>query len=227
MVSKTPSERRTHTRKPRDDRRRTLNRQKLVEAALTLVAREGAAALTVARLAREVGMDASGFYAHFKNIVECEQAAAETFAGYMRSHLEPYSALRLTTDFDQASARTADLLRSWLRRPNWIVLLGRCQYERSPIGEATRNLLDVVREDITDALMQRAAELSLRGHRLRELSMAAELSMGVFVTVLNRLAAGRERDIGEAAAALVRANVTLIGAEFARMAERDAPKPQH
>src|SRR5690348_11107230 len=53
------------SRRPRRDPRRDRNRRNLVDSALHVVAVEGAA-LTVARVARQAGMDPSGFYAHFK-----------------------------------------------------------------------------------------------------------------------------------------------------------------
>jgi len=209
------------TRRTRRDPRRDRNRRNLVDSALRLVAAEGAA-LTVARVARQAGMDPSGFYAHFKNIEECETAAAEAFRQYVDNHMRAYSVLRTATDLAVAIDSSEALLASWLSEPEWITVLARCRFDDSPLGKAVRDLFADVRGDFQEALWDHAARLGLRGRHLREVEAIAELCVGQFTAMLERLAAGRAGDIRLAAEQLARANFAVIAAAFTRMAEQDA-----
>src|SRR4051812_6642049 len=54
-----------------------LTRQRLVEVTLTLLQREGLAAVTSTRIARDGGIAQPGFYAHFSSVEECMRIAIE------------------------------------------------------------------------------------------------------------------------------------------------------
>jgi AcrR family transcriptional regulator len=208
-------------RRPRRDPRRDRNRKNLVESALHLVAAEGTA-LTVARVSREAGIDPSGFYAHFKNIEECELAAAEAFRQYTAGHMSAYAKLRTASGLDGAIAANEELLRSWLSHPEWVALSGRCRYDDSAFGKSVRELLDAVRRDFTETLWDRAARFGIRGKHLREIEGLAELCIGLFNTTLERLNTGRGTDVRAAAEQLAHANYALVSTSLKRMVEQDA-----
>jgi len=186
-----------------------------------VVAAEGAA-LTVARVARQAGMDPSGFYAHFKNIEECESAAADAFRQDIEDRMRAYSMLRTATELPVAIEATEALLTSWLSQREWIPLLARCRFDDSPLGQAVRELFAAVRGDFNEALWDLATRLGLRGRHLREVEVVAELCVGQFITILERLAEGRASDVRAAAEQLARANFAVVTAAFTRMAEQDA-----
>jgi AcrR family transcriptional regulator len=197
-----------------------------VDAALRLVAAEGAA-LTVARVARQAGMDPSGFYAHFKNIEECESAAADAFRQAIDDRMRAYTVLRSATELPVAIEAAEALLTGWLSKPEWITLLARCRFDDSPLGKAVRELFAAVRGDFCEALWDLATRRGLRGRHLREVEAVAELCVGQFITMLERLAAGRASDVHAAAEQLARANFAVVTAAFTRMAERDAELAKH
>ena len=133
-----------------------------MDSALRLVAVEGAA-LTVARVTREAGMDPSGFYAHFRNIEECEHAAADAYRQYVDDHMRAYAKLRTASDLPAAIDASEALLASWLKQPEWITVLARCRFDDSPLGKAVRDLYAAVRKDFQEALWDLATKLGVRG----------------------------------------------------------------
>src|SRR5262249_27379771 len=60
----------------RPRRRRTLNRARVVEAALALVEREGLEALTMRRLGRELGVEGMALYTHVRDKADLLDAVA-------------------------------------------------------------------------------------------------------------------------------------------------------
>ena len=212
------------SRRPRRDPRRDRNRRNLVDSALHVVAVEGAA-LTVARVARQAGMDPSGFYAHFKNIEECESAAADAFRQYVDNHMRAYTKLRTATALPDAIDANEALLASWLSEPEWITILARCRFDASPLGNAVRELFAAIRRDFQEALWDMATQVGVRGRHLREVEAVAELCVGMFIAMLERLAAGRGGELRGAAETLTRATFAIIAEAFQRMAAQDAESP--
>ena len=172
-------------------------------------------------------MDPSGFYAHFKNIEECESAAADAFRQQVDDRMRAYTALRAATELPVAIDAGEALLTSWLSQPEWITLLARCRFDDSPLGKAVRELFAAVRGDFCEALWDHATRLGLRGRHLREVEAVAELCVGQFISMLERLAAGRASDVRAAAEQLARANFAVVTAAFTRMAEQDAELATH
>ena len=167
-------------------------------------------------------MDPSGFYAHFRNIEECERAAADAYRQYVDDHMRAYAKLRTASDLPAAIDASEALLASWLKQPEWITVLARCRFDDSPLGKAVRDLYAAVRKDFQEALWDLATKLGVRGRHLREVEAIAELCVGQFVTMLERLAEGRASDVRAAAEQLARANFAVVSAAFKRMAEQDA-----
>jgi hypothetical protein len=85
-----------------------------------------------------------------------------------------------------------------------------------------RDLFADVRGDFQEALWDHATRIGLRGRHLREVEAIAELCVGQFTAMLERLACGRAGDVRVAAEQLARANFAVVAAAFTRMAEQDA-----
>lgn len=66
----------------------SLSRESIVEAALDLMAREGAAALTLRRLGSELGVDATAFYRHFPDKDSLVLAVGDHVTGWVLEQVE-------------------------------------------------------------------------------------------------------------------------------------------
>jgi AcrR family transcriptional regulator len=66
----------------------SLSRESIVEAALELMAREGAGALTLRRLGSELGVDATAFYRHFPDKDSLVLAVGDHVAGWALERVE-------------------------------------------------------------------------------------------------------------------------------------------
>lgn len=68
----------------RDPQRRTLSRQRVLEAACAIADREGIAALTMRRIGREVGVEAMSLYSHIRNKEDLMDGLADLVAAEVR-----------------------------------------------------------------------------------------------------------------------------------------------
>jgi AcrR family transcriptional regulator len=67
---------------------RQLSKESIVQAAIELIAREGAQALTVRRLGIELGVDATAFYRHFPDKDALVLAIGDHFAGWVYERVQ-------------------------------------------------------------------------------------------------------------------------------------------
>lgn len=204
-------------RRPRRDPRRERNRRRLIDATLELMAEAGPGSLRPASVCRAADMDPAGFYAHFKSIAQCEQAAAAALDEYLERHLLAYAAVRGQSDDAMAATAYASLYRSWLAEPRWCALMLRArQHRASPIGQKMRAIVELVRADVTELLWQQAMTERVRAWKRHDVELLAELCVGNFMTVFEGLAEGRFRDVDAAALAVARANQAIVLAEIQR-----------
>jgi AcrR family transcriptional regulator len=204
-------------RRPRRDPRRERNRRRLIDATLELMAEGGPGSLRPASVCRAADMDPAAFYVHFKNIAECEQAAAAALDEYLERHLKAYAAVRGQSDDAMAATAYATLYRSWLAEPRWCALMLRArQHRASPIGQKMRAIVELVRADVTELLWQLAMTERVQAWKRKDVELLAELCVGTFMTVFEGLAEGRQQDVDAAALAVARANQAIILAEIQR-----------
>ena len=111
--------------KRRDDRRER-TRERMLTAAISLLRREGLSAVSVSRVAKEVGVHPSLFYAHFKNIDAFLAAAAqrviETLAPVDRE-LRRELMKRAVTDRRQLARYFEHAFERWLEQRAFVELL--------------------------------------------------------------------------------------------------------
>jgi AcrR family transcriptional regulator len=207
-------------RRARRDSRRERNRRQLIDATLELVAREGSGGLTATRIARAAGMDPSGFYAHFKDSKQCEQAAAGEFDRFVGSLLKPYIDVRALRDRDKSAQALEQLLHAWLAEPRWSKLMLRARYEESPFGDLTRGILEEVRKDVRMLLWDFAVAAGAGGRHLDRIAALAEICVGHYMTLVEAVVQRRVPDTKVAAAAVARANIDVVVAELKRI-QRD------
>jgi AcrR family transcriptional regulator len=143
-------------------------RQRILEAALELFARQGFAATSVRELARAVGLRESSLYNHFASKDAIFHALVDAWGpanSAERLRGPRYGALK----HDPAgfcATYAADLLELW------------CDPREQKFQEmlmAERNLLPAERAHYLDTLF--AEEASLVGHRFREFQLAGRIAM--------------------------------------------------
>jgi AcrR family transcriptional regulator len=180
----------------RDDRRER-TRERLLSAAVEVLRREGLGALNVSRIAKDVGVHPSLFYAHFKNLDACVAAAAErvlqTLAPVDRE-LRRELFRRAITDRREIARFFQDAFDRWLEQRPFVELLLAHRLDRSPMGEALRPALSAIREEMTAELWDLSAQLRIDGKHIREAQALADLHLSHWLWALEMLIEGRAHD---------------------------------
>lgn len=131
-------------------------RDRLIRAAIDIVATEGVAALTTVEVCRRVGIAQSSYYSHFATRDELLQALAEVIATHSNI---PNRSVRA----EFAARRDAESLREVFRVPLEmaganpelfrLTISARDEPEGSALGAHARRLADANRREIADHLM--------------------------------------------------------------------------
>jgi AcrR family transcriptional regulator len=180
----------------RDDRRER-TRERLLSAAVEVLRREGLGALNVSRVAKDVGVHPSLFYAHFKNLDACVAAAAErvlqTLAPVDRE-LRRDLFRRAVTDRRELARFFLGAFDRWLEQRPFVELLLAHRLDRSPMGEVLRPALAAIREEMTAELWDLSAQLRIDGKHIREAQALADLHLSHWLWALEMLIEGRAHD---------------------------------
>ena len=208
--------------KRRDDRRER-TRERMLAAAISLLRREGLSAVSVSRIAKEVGVHPSLFYAHFKNIDAFLAAAAqrviETLAPVDRE-LRRELMKRAVTDRRQLARYFEHAFERWLAQRPFVELLLAHRLDRSSMGEALRPSLSAMREDLTAELWDLAAEVGVDGKYIAEVRALADLHLTHWLWALESLIDGRIHDRSVLAAMLADIYISSNMTFFARVQGR-------
>ena len=131
------------------------NRDDWLDAAEGVVLRDGPDALRTGRIAKELGVVQSGFYAHFTNMDECLAALADRIDGRVRVPLSEGMARLRGVDagaVDELTPYFTDVL-SLVRRENRLMrIFLRFRRDHSPIGQAMQHFRDRLIADLADHL---------------------------------------------------------------------------
>lgn len=200
----------------RDDRRER-TRERLLSAAVEVLRREGLGALNVSRVAKDVGVHPSLFYAHFKNLDACVAAAAErvlqTLAPVDRE-LRRDLFRRAVTDRRELARFFLGAFDRWLEQRPFVELLLAHRLDRSPMGEALRPALSAIREEMTAELWDLSAQLRIDGKHIREAQVLADLHLSHWLWALETLIEGRVHDRAALASTLasmfIASNITFF-----------------
>ena len=137
---------------PSEPRKRTLSRERVVDAALRLVDREGIDALSMRRLGRELGVEGMAMYTHVRHKSDLLDAVAERV-------LE-----ELDTDFDRSAPWQERVRRgsfAWAelqaRHPRAFPLVYRPGHASHAVTQLTEELMDALR---TGGFDERGAALA-------------------------------------------------------------------
>lgn len=144
--------------------------------------REGPAALTTGRLTKAAGIVQSGFYKHFRDVAECQEAAAEQVAERIR-YFNAAGAFRMRStspyDVHALAAHLEVMLEAVLTEREFAELFFRTRYDDSPLGQVMRRFIEGVREDIVTHLWELGRQYRLQDHHRRTLEHQADFCLQV------------------------------------------------
>lgn len=150
---------------PTDAQRRPLTRERILDAAIELIEREGPGALSMRRLGGALGVEAMAIYHHFRGREDLLAAIAERL-------LEPLGELQFGADWRAGCEAFATRLRAIaVSRPSTFQLVG-----MQPLGEASLapverllgTLIDAGFDPGTALAVYRASVSYARGYALAE-----------------------------------------------------------
>lgn len=187
---------------PRKEKR-AATRERLIQAAIELLRREGAAALTTVSVTKAAGIVQSGFYMHFKNIDECKKAAAERVAkrigDYVALHRRRMHSLD-PDDLELLRRHCEKMLEIFSAEKKFAEIFLNYRYDISPLGEAMRELKQRLRNDLVEDLSQIIFQNALPPETQRErVALQAEIILAAALTVGEALIENRIGDIKIAA----------------------------
>ena len=186
------------TRKANKER----TRNKLIQATLKILHKQGPTALTTGRIAQAAGVAQPTFYVHFKDMDEALEEAAAVVGESIRTRLSefrdgledgasPQAALRhaFTTGVEAlvADRRSAEL---FLRHRRDVA---------NPLGRRWRELTDVAREDLIKDLHARGV-----GKLVDDLVVLADTIIGLVLTTVESILDGRVTNRSAAMDAMLR-----------------------
>ncbi len=209
-------------RRPRRDKRRARNRQRLLDATIDIILEEGTGGLTMAHIAKRAGVRHSTFYAHFKNVDECIHTAVLHVAriNFDNDLMRARMVLQVVDPDDEANIEALEeALRLVVKHARIYLLFFRCYFEPSPMGQATREQADVATSYLADQLWQLGIETRLEEKYRAEVEIIARFLINCFVTTAVRVIGGGPGDVRDEATRLYRYSVAILTSEFKRMHE--------
>lgn len=173
-------------------------RERLLAAAVNVLRRDGPGGLTTVSVTREAGIVQSGFYRHFKDVADCERAAAQRVAVEFR-RVNRERRQRLLTANPTDRARTAvyyeDLLTTALGADrHFSELYLQYRRESSPLGKVARDFERAARKDIVAWLTDLGARFGLDAADGDRIEIQAELLWAGAFGLCEALLSGRVSD---------------------------------
>lgn len=194
----------TTTRRKRRDGVAT--RERLIEAAISILEREGLEALSTVRIAKEAGAAQSGLYMHFDNLEALSVLAAERVAQRVREPLRAEMARYRAGETDDPAFDTAhheNLLTILVREWRFLELLIRYRREPSPLGRVLAACMKQVEGDVAAHLLELGRPAGLHDEHLPRLNLYAHLltvfMIGAAEAAVDNPPADKERRAGELA----------------------------
>jgi AcrR family transcriptional regulator len=188
----------------RRKRSREQTRDRMLEAALELLRREGLPSLTTVRVTREAGIVQSGFYAHFKNPEHLQQELAERAGRELREAMASWmAALRAGSDDHATLARCyVDVLELFRDEPALMDLFLRYRRSTSPLGVVLGHLHTQLRADFFQYLRERGGDPEKLRPHLGTIGMHADALVAALLGVAEGIVEGRVVDLSVAASEL-------------------------
>ena len=128
-------------------------RARLIEAAIDLIRKGGAEAVSTVSVTDAAGFAQSSFYMHFKNVDDCLRAAAEKVAGEVRAFIALHRRRTNEAAAVDPSAPVAHfqaVLGLFGEQRKFAELLVRHRHDKSPLGRTMRKMTEGVRADLVE-----------------------------------------------------------------------------
>ncbi len=174
-------------RKRRDGR---ATRERLIQATVEILSREGLGAVSTARVARDAGIVQSGFYAHFGSLEDCVVVAAEHIGNRIRETIrEGLSLLREhgASDFDLVLAQYRRILTQLEAEWQFVELLLRYFREPTPLGRTLAAIQQSIRDELTHHLMALLKPLGIPDGGRPEAAYLADLMVNMLLSSVQSL----------------------------------------
>ncbi len=144
--------------------RRKPRGQKVLDATIAIVRREGVESLTTIRIMEVAGFAQSSFYVHFRNVPECLRAAAEQVAGSIRRFVAEHrrqTSASAAAGLQALVGHYAAVLRLFEEEQEFAELFLRHRRDVSALGEVMRRLHQELRTDLEADLLRTAEAAGL------------------------------------------------------------------
>lgn len=188
----------------RRKRSREQTRDRMLEAAVELLRREGLPSLTTVRVTREAGIVQSGFYAHFKSPEHLQQELAERAGRDLREAIATWMAALRAGGEDPASLASCyrEVLSLFRDEAPLIDLFLRYRRSASPLGMVLGHLHTQLRADFFQYLRERAGAADAVRPHLGTIGMHADVLVAALLGVAEGIVEGRVVDLESAATEL-------------------------
>lgn len=188
----------------RRKRSREQTRDRMLEAAVELLRREGLPSLTTVRVTREAGIVQSGFYAHFKNPEHLQQELAERAGRDLRESIASWMAALRAGEGDLATLSCCylDVLALFRDEAPLVDLFLRYRRSASPLGMVLGHLHTQLRADFFQYLRERAGTPEATRPHLGTIGMHADTLVAALLGVAEGIVEGRVVDLSMAATEL-------------------------
>jgi AcrR family transcriptional regulator len=189
------SELESSRRRPRGTREQT--RRDLVDAAMTIIRRDGIGALTTVRVTAEAGLAQSGFYSHFNNMDECVREASKQIATRIRTsvaehrkelYAKPLGDPKAAVDFYRA------ILGLFAHEHQITKVMFQNQGDGSQLGKMMRKTMKSMRDDLFDDLWRVGQAIGLKECHRHRVEILAEMIMGSVVSTATAMLNGKLKD---------------------------------
>ncbi|MCX7782346.1 MAG: TetR/AcrR family transcriptional regulator [Meiothermus sp.] len=179
-----------HAKPQRKRRDGQATRERLIQATVEILSREGLGAVSTARVARDAGIVQSGFYAHFASLEECVVVAAEHIGQRIRDTIsEGLSLLREqgASDFNLVMTQYRRILTQLEAQWQFVELLLRYFRDPSPLGRTLAAIQQSIRDELTYHLMTLLKPLGIPDGGRPEAAYLADLMVNMLLSSVQSL----------------------------------------
>ncbi|GIW35723.1 TetR/AcrR family transcriptional regulator [Meiothermus sp.] len=165
-------------------------RERLIQATVEILSREGLEAISTARVAHDAGIVQSGFYAHFASLEDCVVAAAEHIGRRIQDSIrEGLSLLREegVNDFNLVLAQYHRILDQLEAQWQFVELLLRYFREPTPLGRTLAAIQQSIRDELTQHLMTLLKPLAIPDGGRPEAAFLADLMVNMLLSAVQSL----------------------------------------
>lgn len=180
----------TNAKPQRKRRDGQATRERLIEATVEILSREGLGAVSTARVARDAGIVQSGFYAHFASLEDCVVVAAEHIGQRIQDSIREGLALLReegVDDFELVLIQYRRILGQLEAQWRFVELLLRYFREPTPLGRTLAAIQQSIRDELTQHLMALLKPLGIPNGGRPEAAFLVDLMVNMLLSAVQSL----------------------------------------